>query len=47
MFVGELQERLHDPAVRPALVEASGNDPFSAVREKAAAAITPAAQVSP
>lgn len=45
--IGELQERLHDPAVRSALLEASGNDPFSTVREKAAAAITPVEPTSP
>ena len=37
--VGELQKRLNDPAAHSALVEASVNDQFAAVREKAAAAI--------
>jgi aminopeptidase N len=45
--VGELQERLHDPAVQSALVETSANDPFSVVRERAAAAITPAEPTNP
>ena len=38
--IGELQKRMTDPAARSALVEASDNDSFWAVREKAAAATT-------
>jgi len=45
--VGELQERLHDPAVRSALEETSRNDLFWAVREKAAAAATPDEPANP
>jgi aminopeptidase N len=45
--VGELKRRINDPAVHLALLEASGLDPFSAVREKAAAAITPVESTSP
>jgi aminopeptidase N len=45
--VGELKSRINDPAVHLALLEASGLDPFSAVREKAAAAITPVESTSP
>ena len=37
--VGELQERMDDPAVQSALVETSGNDVFWAVRERAVQAI--------
>jgi len=37
--VGELQERLGDPAVQTALVQVSGNDAFWAVRERAVRAI--------
>ena len=37
--VGELQERMDDPAVRSALVEVSQNDTFWAVRERAVQAI--------
>ncbi len=37
--VGELQERMDDPAVQSALVESSGNDMFWAVRERAIQAI--------
>jgi len=44
---GELKRQIDDPAVRLALFEASGLDPFSAVREKAAAAITPVEPTSP
>jgi len=37
--VGELQERMDDPAVQSALVEASGSDKFWAVRERAVQAL--------
>jgi aminopeptidase N len=37
--VGELQERMDDPAVRSALVKSSGNDMFWAVREKSVQAL--------
>ena len=45
--VGELQERLHEPAVQPALVDTSRNDPFWAVRERAAAVSTPGEPANP
>jgi aminopeptidase N len=45
--VGELKGRIKDPVVRSALEEASGNDPFSPIREQAAAAITPVEPTSP
>jgi len=45
--VGELQKRLHDPAVHAALVETSRNDLFWAVRKRAAAAITPDESTNP
>jgi aminopeptidase N len=45
--IGELKSRLDDPAAHSALVAASGNDPFSAVREKAAAAMKPGESTSP
>jgi aminopeptidase N len=37
--VGELQERMEDPAVQSALVDSTGNDMFWAVRERAIQAI--------
>ena len=45
--IGELQKRMDDPAARSALVEASDNDSFWAVREKAAAATTSDEPTSP
>jgi len=44
---GELQKQLHDPAVHSALVETSRNDPFQAVRERAAVATTLDEQTNP
>jgi len=45
--VGELQKRLPDPAVESALIDTSRNDPFWAVRERAAAATTPDEPTNP
>jgi aminopeptidase N len=45
--IAELQKRMDDPAARSALVEAGDNDPFWAVREKAAAATTSDNPISP
>lgn len=45
--VGELQERLPNPTVRSALVEASRNDPLRAVRERASTAIASAKSSNP